>query len=117
MADTTIQAINYTELTKLYYSIGEVSEMFKVSTSLLRYWETEFTMLRPQKNRKGDRKYTKKDIQKVEQIYDLVKKRGFTLSGAKKELKKKTAPSPNETIKAKLRKIRQGLETIKMELS
>lgn len=77
------------ELTKLYYSIGEVSEMFGVTNSLIRYWETEFRQLKPKKNRRGDRQYTVKDINVLERIYTLVKERGFTLDGAKKEMKSK----------------------------
>lgn len=78
------------ELTKLYYSIGEIAEMFDVSNSLIRYWESEFPQLHPKKNRRGDRQYMVKDIQVIEKIYTLVKERGFTLDGAKKELKSKT---------------------------
>lgn len=77
------------ELTKLYYSIGEVSEMFGVTNSLVRYWEAEFTHLRPNKNRRGDRQFTVKDIHVIERIFTLVKERGFTLDGAKKEMKSK----------------------------
>ena len=75
-------------LDKLYYSIGEVAEMFEVSRSLLRYWENEFAFLTPRKNRKGDRLFTKENIQQIQIIYNLVKIRGFTLEGAKQELKK-----------------------------
>lgn len=77
------------ELTKLYYSIGEVSEMFGVTNSLVRYWETEFSQLKPKKNRRGDRQFTVKDIRVLERIFTLVKERGFTLDGAKKEMKGK----------------------------
>jgi len=73
-------------LTKRYYSIGEVAEMFGVAASLIRYWETEFTSLKPQKNKKGDRRYTAKDIKHLDQIYVLVKEKGYTLEGAKKEI-------------------------------
>ena len=72
---------------KLYYSIGEVAEMFKVNTSLLRYWEKEFTLLHPKKNLKGERHYTKKDIESFRVIYHLVKEKVFTLNGAKQYLK------------------------------
>ena len=74
-------------LTKLYYSIGEVSELFDVSPSLIRYWESEFSQLKPQKNAKGERRYTRQNIEQLQQIYHLVKKKGYTLDGAKKELK------------------------------
>ncbi len=74
------------ELTKLYYSIGEVSEMFDVAPSLIRYWESEFKMLTPGKNSRGERKYTVKDIEKIKNLFHLLKERGFTIDGAKKEL-------------------------------
>lgn len=80
-------AINLNELTKLYYTIGEVAEMYNVSKSLIRFWESEFDLLRPHKNSKGDRRFTKQNIEQFNTIYHLVKERGFTLEGAKKELK------------------------------
>ena len=80
-------AINLNELTKLYYTIGEVAEMFNVSKSLIRFWESEFDLLRPHKNSKGDRRFTKQNINQFDTIYHLVKERGFTLDGAKNELK------------------------------
>lgn len=80
-------AINLDELTKLYYTIGEVAEMFNVSKSLIRFWESEFDLLRPHKNSKGDRRFTKQNITQFNTIYHLVKERGFTLDGAKNELK------------------------------
>ena len=80
-------AINLNELTKLYYTIGEVAEMFNVSKSLIRFWESEFDLLRPHKNSKGDRRFTKQNINQFNTIYHLVKERGFTLDGAKNELK------------------------------
>lgn len=73
-------------LTKLYYSMGEVSSMFGVNQSLLRYWDKEFPSLKPKKNRKGDRRFTKEDINELQRIYNLVKERGFTIEGARKEL-------------------------------
>jgi len=75
------------ELTKLYYSISEVAEMFGVSKSLIRFWEAEFESLRPHKNSKGDRRFTKQNILQFKVIYELVKERGFTIKGAKQELK------------------------------
>ena len=104
-------------LTKLYYSIGEVAEMFDLSNSLLRYWEGEFSELKPRKNRKGDRQFTVKDIEMVVLIHNLVKERGFTIDGARKELKsiaiknKKIAP-----IEKKLKSIKKHLEDLKKEL-
>lgn len=74
-------------LTKLYYTIGEVADFYKVNTSLIRYWEKEFHNLHPKKNKSGVRKYTQKDIEEFGKVYELVKEKGFTIEGAKKELK------------------------------
>lgn len=75
------------EIEKLYYSIGEVAEMFGVSKSLIRFWETEFEILKPRKSSKGNRLFTKKDIDNLKVIYHLVKEKGFTLDGARRKLK------------------------------
>ena len=83
-----MKSIDTQNLDKLYYTIGEVADMFEVSRSLLRYWENEFSFLTPRKNRKGDRLFTKENIQQIQIIYNLVKERGFTLDGAKQELRK-----------------------------
>lgn len=74
-------------LHKLYYSIGEVAEMFQVNTSLIRFWEKEFHFEASKKTAKGNRLYTVKDISNFNKIYELVKEEGFTLDGAKKALK------------------------------
>ena len=108
--------MNLESLTKLYYSIGEVSKLFGVSSSLIRYWETEFSVLKPQKNRKGDRRYTKKDIEVIHKIYNLVKERGFTLDGAKKELKNKRSKPKSTEVIQKLQSIKNGLEKLKKKL-
>ena|SRR5690606_30546422 len=75
------------EIEKLYYSIGEVAEMFTVAPSLIRFWESEFDIIKPKKNRKGNRQFTKEDIDNVRLIYHLVKEKGFTLQGAKEMLR------------------------------
>lgn len=72
---------------KLYYTIGEVSELFLVNTSLIRFWEKEFDVIKPKKNKKGNRLFTPEDIDNFKVIYNLVKEQGFTLEGAKKYLK------------------------------
>jgi len=85
------------QLTKLYYSIGEVAGMFEVNTSLIRFWEKEFPTISPKKNKKGKRLFTPKDILKIERIYILVKEEGYTLDGAKKALNSKSGnPSVSE---------------------
>ncbi len=75
------------EIEKLYYSIGEVAEIFNVAPSLIRFWESEFDIIKPKKNRKGNRQFTKEDIDSVRTIYHLVKEKGFTLQGAKEMLR------------------------------
>jgi DNA-binding transcriptional MerR regulator len=72
---------------KLYYTIGEVAKMFEVNTSLIRYWEKEFDIIKPKKNKKGNRLFTQKDIDNFHIIYHLVKEKGMTLKGAKKKMK------------------------------
>ncbi|MBK6639830.1 MAG: MerR family transcriptional regulator [Bacteroidia bacterium] len=72
---------------KLYYTIGEVAAMFKVNASLIRFWEKEFDVLQPKKNKKGNRLFTATDVENLRIIFHLVKERGFTLQGAKSKLK------------------------------
>jgi DNA-binding transcriptional MerR regulator len=78
------------EIEKLYYSIGEVAEIFNVAPSLIRFWESEFEIIKPKKNRKGNRQFTKEDIDNVRTIFHLVKEKGFTLQGAKEMLRNDT---------------------------
>ena len=99
------------KLDKLYYSIGEVAKMFNVNTSLIRYWETEFPIIRPKKNQKGNRQFTKKDIENIHKIHYLVKDRGMTLDGAKNYLKTKNGVSNFELVKTL-----QGIKEMVMEL-
>jgi DNA-binding transcriptional MerR regulator len=72
---------------KRYYRIGEVAKAFDVNTSLIRFWENEFDVLKPKKNKKGNRLFTQEDLKNLQMIYFLVKEKGFTLEGAKKKLK------------------------------
>lgn len=95
---------------KLYHSIGEVAKMFDVNESLLRYWETQFPILKPKKNQGGTRFYKKEDIEKVGLVYHLVKIKGMTLAGAKKKL----TQNPELTFSAY--EIVQRLENVKAEL-
>ena len=74
---------------KLYYSIGEVAEMLEVPISTVRFWENEFDILKPMKNKKGNRLFTPTDIKNLRIIHHLVKDEGMTLSGAKKRLSEK----------------------------
>ena len=73
---------------KRYYKIGEVAKAFDVNTSLVRFWEKEFDIIKPKKNAKGNRLFTQEDIKNFKLIFNLVKERGFTLEGAKQKLKK-----------------------------
>jgi DNA-binding transcriptional MerR regulator len=75
------------KIEKVYYSIGEVAELFEVKPSLIRFWEKEFDILSPQKNKKGNRLFTQEDIANLRLIYHLVKERGYTLQGAREKLK------------------------------
>lgn len=79
--------IKASELTKLYYSIGEVAQMFDVNTSLIRFWEKEFSSIKPKKNKKGNRLFSPESVIEIQKIYQLVKIDGHTLEGAKKALK------------------------------
>jgi DNA-binding transcriptional MerR regulator len=78
------------EIEKLYYSIGEVADLFNVAPSLIRFWESEFEIIKPKKNRKGNRQFTREDIDNVRTIFHLVKEKGFTLQGAKEMLRNDT---------------------------
>lgn len=99
------------ETEKLYYSISEVSELFDLNASTIRFWEKEFEMLSPTKNKKGNRLFTKKDIEYLAQIVELVKHKGFTIQGAKEQLKNRPASkkSNNEEVIAKLKEIKAKL--------
>ncbi len=102
---------------KRYYAIGEVAKAFDVNTSLIRFWEKEFDVLKPKKNAKGNRKFTPEDIKNLKFIYHLVKERGFTLDGAKTHLKEEKQQALNtfeiisklEAVKAQLIKIKSQL--------
>ena len=95
---------------KRYYKIGEVAKAFGVNTSLIRFWENEFEVLKPKKNKKGNRLFTPEDLENLKMIYYLVKEKGFTLEGAKNKLKE----NPDEVFSK--HKIIMRLEEIKNEL-
>lgn len=108
---------NTLELTKLYYSIGEIAEMFNLSKSLIRYWESEFSILKPHKNSKGDRRFTKQNIEQLEIIYHLVKEKGFTLDGAKKEIRaNKNSMARRQKVLTSLRRVKIGLTELKEKI-
>ncbi len=102
---------------KRYYTIGEVADMFDVSKSLIRYWETEFDYLKPHKNSKGDRRFTPQNLEQLQLIYHLVKEREFTINGARLEIKRlHEIQKEKKAILAKLESLRGFLEEIKSEL-
>ena len=105
------------EITKLYYSIGEVAEMFDVNASLIRFWEKEFSIIKPKKNKKGNRLFTQKDIDNLKKIYRLVKVQGYTLDGAKMALKSKdNTLVDNQEVIERLEQIKSELNKINSQL-
>ena len=110
-------ALNTEKELKLFYSIGEVAEMFGVNDTLLRFWEKEFPQLNPKKGGRGMRQYTKDDIEKVRIIYNLVKVRGLRIDAARELLKhNQEGVSQSTEVVERLRAIRQKLVELKAEL-
>ena len=106
------------EIEKQYYTIGEVAAMFDVAASLIRFWETEFEQLKPKKNKKGNRQYTKQDIETLRTVYHLVKERGYTIQGAKDVMKNKSVQTKDKLeIIDSLEKVRSFLVGIKNQLN
>jgi len=102
---------------KVYYTIGEVAKMLNVSTSLVRFWEKEFDIIKPNKNKKGNRLFHPQDVKNLHTIYHLVKERGFTLQGAKtKLLQNKDDTIDKAEVVRSLKKIKSFLEDLKQEL-
>ena len=102
---------------KKYFTIGEVAAQFQVATSLIRFWETEFDIIKPKKNRKGNRQFTKEDIENVRLIYHLVKEKGYTLQGAKDAIKKGAREQQdNLEMITTLKNLRQFLVELKTKL-
>lgn len=102
---------------KVYYTIGEVARMFDVNTSLIRFWEKEFDIIQPKKNKKGNRLFTQKDVDNFHIIYRLVKQEGFTLQGAREKLKKGMSQEEKEVeIKKTLTNLRAFLNELKEEI-
>lgn len=101
---------------KQYYAIGEVAAMFRENQSLIRYWETEFDILQPRKNRKGDRFFRPADIKNLVLIYDLLRRRKFTIEGAKDFLKKNKKAEEKFAMIQSLQKIKAFLLELKANL-
>ncbi len=99
-----------TKVEKLYYTIGEVAKLFDVNTSLIRFWEKEFDVIKPHKNKKGNRLFTQPDVDNFHIIYHLVKEKGMTLKGAAKKMKDNRTDTVNNF------EVVQNLENIKTML-
>ena len=105
------------KIEKLFYTIGEVAAMFDVNTSLIRFWEKEFDIIKPKRNKKGNRLFTKQDVENFYIIFHLVKERGMTLDGARKKMKENREDTINnfEVVKS-LENIKQMLLEVKNSL-
>ena len=101
---------------KLYYSIGEVAKAFDVNTSLIRYWEKEFPIIRPKKNKKGNRYFTPEDIKNLEMIYYLIKEKGYTLDGARIALTTNAKISETVSMIDRLNFVKAELQKLKDSL-
>ena len=105
------------EVEKAYFTIGEVAEMMQVNASQIRFWEKEFDILKPKKNAKGDRFFTKEDVQNLKLIYRLLKEEGFTIEGAKARLKVRLDNEQKRVAAIeKLKKIKAFLIELKDQL-
>ncbi len=102
------------DIKKKYHSISEVAAMLDVNPSLIRFWESEFEVLKPQKNKKGDRRFTQKDIADLKLIYQLVKVKGFTLEGAKEHIRQNSRDTRERIrLKDSLLRLKKVLEAIR----
>lgn len=102
---------------KLFYSMGEVAEMFDVNASLIRHWESKFDVLRPRKNKKGNRMFSPEDVEHLKLIYHLVKERGMTLEGANRSLKRnKGLYARDAELLERLQRVRAMLLEVREEL-
>ncbi|MGB0837872.1 MAG: MerR family transcriptional regulator [Flavobacteriaceae bacterium] len=102
---------------KRYYKIGEVASAFDVNVSLIRFWDKEFDSIKPKKNAKGNRMFTKEDVEQIRLIHNLVKERGFTLDGAKKKLKNNPVQTQSKgEVIARLQDIRAELVNFRKAL-
>ncbi|NNC95837.1 MAG: MerR family transcriptional regulator [Chitinophagales bacterium] len=117
MGDQQSFPYNDQELKKLYYSIGEVAEQLKVAPSLIRYWESEFPEIHPRKNKRGNRLFTSDDIHTLRLVYHLTKEKGFTIEGARNQLKiSKKKIDQQLSVLDRLKGIREFLSEMKDQL-
>lgn len=101
---------------KLYYTIGEVARAFNVNTSLLRFWEKNFDIIQPKKNKKGNRYFSPEDVQNLKVIYHLVKEKGYTLEGAEQALRERKNIDQEVALISRLEWVKAELEIIKKSL-
>ena len=105
------------EITKMYYTMGEVAALFDVNQSLIRFYEKEFEVLQPKKNKKGNRYFTQEDIENLKIIFNLIKDKGYTLNGAKEYLKKNMTDSKdNHKVISSLESLKKFLIEVRDQL-
>ena len=105
------------DITKRYYTMGEVTEMFDVNASQIRFYEKEFDIIQPKKNKKGNRLFTPEDVENLKVIFHLVKDKGFTLQGAREYLKNnKSEVKENQKVIDSLERLKQFLLQVKEQL-
>ncbi|NVO20676.1 MAG: MerR family transcriptional regulator [Bacteroidetes bacterium] len=104
------------EIGKLYYRIGEVANMFGVNTSLIRFYENEFDIIKPHRNKKGNRLFTQADVDNFHVIFSLIKEKGYTLDGAKQHLKKQNKIPDNQEVVRTLLRVKRFLLEIRSDL-
>lgn len=105
------------EIGKLYYKIGEVAVMFGVNTSQIRFYEKEFDIIKPHRNNKGNRLFTQADVENFHIIFNLIRDKGYTLDGAKQQIRKQKNQSPDkQQIIQSLQKIRLFLLEVRGEM-
>lgn len=104
------------ELTKLYYRIGEVAQIVGVQPHVLRYWESEFRTIRPRKSSKGQRVYSRKDVEKLLRVKHLLKDEGFTIAGAKKQLREAPAAPAEPPVPERKERVRQSLLALRQDI-
>jgi len=103
---------------KLYYRIGEVADMFKVNTSLIRFYEKEFDIIKPHRNKKGNRLFTQNDVDHFHSIFHLIKEKGYTLDGAKLQLRenRQTPDNPQKEVLNSLLRMKRFLLELREQL-
>lgn len=105
------------EINKMYYTMGEVSAMFDVNQSLIRYYEREFDILQPKKNKKGNRYFTPEDVENLKIIFHLIRDKGYTLAGAKEHLKQNGDDTKdNQSVLTTLENLKKFLLEVKEQM-